>query len=468
MNSRKDNVKRNIVSNQGNYNKPRHIDQDETVWICPNDEIVNTGDVCVVCGCSRPQKKNKRNYKSVIVSVVVTLVACLLCYSIGNRMGQKQLPMPSVSAKEKQTQLQVQPIAGDIMQIMPLYQGIAVLRADGTIDVAGNSDLSDKTASWNNICKMFYGNGDIVGLREDRTVVSTEKDLSNWENIEEIYFGTNTIVGRTVDGTVVSEGFEDPAYDPAGWTDIEQLVLCRWNFYGLKKDGTVCFADPMIYHVQAQNILSWNHIEKLIYHDYELFAVTKDGTVYSEQDSQPISQLKGLDRMAKMSNVVGISSDGRLLTETGKLYATDGFISTDPWEGEYIMSGGGIEILLSECTDISEAYDLGNSIVFLKTDGTVEAKNIWGAWDFSNWKNIQKIVFQDVDYLPAIAFGLQEDGRVVATKNGEDISSGPHTQWRLKELINCPEGIIGITEDGKIVEIAGDGGYSEQILSQLN
>lgn len=467
MGKEKGHAKSNRLKDQGKYKNTHLIDQGEFVWTCPNDEVVNTGDVCVVCGCSRPQTTNKKNKGLPIVKIAAFLAVCILCYVIGNRIEQSQPSAPSELDAAKQSQAQT--IAGDVVQVIPLYQGIAVLREDGTIDVAGNSELAEKTASWRNVCKLFYGNGNLAGLRDDRTVMSTERDLSDWENIEEIYFAADTIVGRTVDGTIVSEGFDDPAYDPAGWTDIKQLVLCRWNFYGLKEDGTVCFADPMIYHGQAQNILSWSHIEKLICDDYELFAVAQDGTVYSEQDSQPITHMKGLDRMANMRNVVGISSDDRLLTKTGKLYATDGLISTDPEDSESIICGGGIEIPLPECTGISEAYDVGNSIVFLKTDGTVEARNIWGAWDFSRWKNIQKIIFQDVDYLPAVAYGLQEDGRVVATTiDGEDILSGPHTQWRLKELIKYSEGIIGVTEDGKIVEIVGDSGDAERILSQLN
>lgn len=51
--------------NQGSYGEapssweqsnPQQPLQNPEKWICPNDETVNTGDICIICGCPHPGK----------------------------------------------------------------------------------------------------------------------------------------------------------------------------------------------------------------------------------------------------------------------------------------------------------------------------------------------------------------------------------------------------------------------------
>lgn len=51
-------------NNQGRYGESRTGNTVKTElsesWVCPNDETVNTGDTCMICGCPRPIKTEER------------------------------------------------------------------------------------------------------------------------------------------------------------------------------------------------------------------------------------------------------------------------------------------------------------------------------------------------------------------------------------------------------------------------
>lgn len=50
----------------------------EGTWVCPNDETLNTGEACVICGCKRPKAKKRRW----IVWAVATLT--VMCFALMN------------------------------------------------------------------------------------------------------------------------------------------------------------------------------------------------------------------------------------------------------------------------------------------------------------------------------------------------------------------------------------------------
>lgn len=49
-------------------------------WVCPNDDTINTGDACVVCGCPHPArgKLNKKNIVICVAALVVLFLGFLL------------------------------------------------------------------------------------------------------------------------------------------------------------------------------------------------------------------------------------------------------------------------------------------------------------------------------------------------------------------------------------------------------
>lgn len=50
--------------NQGSFEKHQTGKAEKTgdsqIWICPNDETTNTGDICVICGCRRPERSEEK------------------------------------------------------------------------------------------------------------------------------------------------------------------------------------------------------------------------------------------------------------------------------------------------------------------------------------------------------------------------------------------------------------------------
>ncbi len=135
------------------------------------------------------------------------------------------------------------------------------LKSDGTVVIAihykvdqefykaftgyDDDDIIYNVANWKNIVAVSAGNGFIVGLKYDGTVVlagdrDKEHDVSKWSDIIAISAGYSNVVGLKYNGTVVVTGSN--AYgqcDVSGWKDIVAVKSGEHHTIGVKKDGTV-------------------------------------------------------------------------------------------------------------------------------------------------------------------------------------------------------------------------------------
>lgn len=58
-------------------------------WICPNDETVNTGDACVICGCPRPKNLGQNENAGISPSTSAEKNSS----SVPDPGGKKRLPL---------------------------------------------------------------------------------------------------------------------------------------------------------------------------------------------------------------------------------------------------------------------------------------------------------------------------------------------------------------------------------------
>lgn len=422
----------------------------------------------------REQERKKHNRRTVIG---VWLITALLLFAAGglalwqsgalkgisladrktnpSRTGFPHIGLPKVNTAKNGSKKKLPALAGDVAQVEVLYSNaVVVLRTDGTVDVAGNSELAAKAASWDHVVKIVPGLYSIAAVRADGSAVCSICDISGWTDIEDLYIRGDGIAGIKTDGTVVTAGTWEEAYDPSGWKNIKKLYGYGGDAtIGLRRDGTIVRSGPQS---DLYEETKWNNVEELYgkgLEGYNYCARLRDGSFVSII-GEDMSGLKGCKKIAADRFVFGVSPDGRLRSQTGKLYTNGGEIyveRNDPYDEE---------IDLSRYTNIKDIVG-GNGIIMLKNDGTVDCIDRWSWWDFSSWNEIEKI-YTDWDWH---AYGIRRDGSVVVANGQDSTSQRDYMGWKLKELFIGNGGVVGLTTDGRLV---GDGAFSGSFLNGLN
>lgn len=366
--------------------------------------------------------------------------------------GPSSIDLPKVSTAKKGGKKTLPALAGDVAQVVILESNaVVVLRTDGTVDVAGSSELAAKAASWDNIVKIVPGSDGIAGVRADGTAVCSLCNISGWTDIEDIYIHWDGVAGIKTDGTVVTAGTWEDEYDPSGWKNIKKLYdLEEGSTIGLKRDGTVLVSGPQ----NNSGVIGWNNVEEMYgLEGYQICARLNDGS-FVNTIGEDMSSLKGCKKIATDRFVFGVSPDGRLLTQTGKLYTDGGEIHVKP-ESPYYE-----EIDISQYTNIRDIVG-GPGIIMLKKDGTVDWIDRWTSWDFRSWNQIERIYTDWYGH----AYGIRRDGSVIVANSQDGTSQSNYMDWKLKELFIGDGGVVGLTTDGRLV---GDGAFSGSFLNSLN
>lgn len=419
----------------------------------------------------REQERKKNNRRTVIC---VWLITALLLFAAGGfalwqsgalktisladkktnpaRTGFLHIGLPQINTANNGGMKKLPALAGDVAQVEVLYSdAVVVLRTDGTVDVAGNSELAAKAASWDNIVKIIPGSDSIAGVRADGSAVCTICDISGWTDIEDLYIHWGGIAGIKTDGTVVTAGTWEDEYDPSGWKNIKKLYdLGEYATIGLKRDGTVLISDPQ----NHSEVTEWNNVEEMYgLEGYQICARQNDGSFINTIE-EDMSGLKGCIKIAIDRFVFGVSPDGRLHTQTGKLYTDGGEIHVECQEPYYE------EIDLSRYTNIRDIVG-GPGIIMLKKDGTVDWIDHWTSWDFRSWNQIERIYTDWYGH----AYGIRKDSSVIVANSQDGTSRSNYMEWKLKELFIGDGGVVGLTTDGRLV---GDGAFSGDFLKGLN
>ena len=151
------------------------------------------------------------------------------------------------------------------------------LKSDGTVVAAGsNCDVS----GWTDIAALEMGQGCTIGLKKDGTVVAiweeshrldgtaviSANDIKNylhevnsWSNIIAIAAGDGFVIGVKRDGTVVAAGSNtDGQCNVNSWTDIVAVAAGGKYTVGLKADGTVAAVGNNSYG--QCNVSKWTDI----------------------------------------------------------------------------------------------------------------------------------------------------------------------------------------------------------------
>lgn len=460
---------------------------EDSSWRCPNCETWNNDTFCRVCGSQKetgflkqpsPQdiRGTQRGLTLLLAAISVLILILLIFVSIrtfsgshgsaesspaptellSGISGADTTPMghstpttpPSQSETPVLSTVSLPAIAGEIAQVEPmLSSSVAVLYTNGTVDVAGDENLAQKTASWQNVIRIWCTYDGIVGLLEDGRAVSTFLDLSGWQDVREIYVSYDRAAGITAQGRVLTAGNWDNPKGPAQWRNIRSLLLCEDCLYGIKEDGSIVGSGKT-----SLTVLQWKNVQELYDFMYFQAAILDDGSVVLSND-EPTQGLSGSTKLVFDDVLFGLSADGKLLTGTGKLYH-NGSLYT-----ENFPELNATPIALSQYRGIQDIFNGGYAaaLLTLNQDGTADVINNWINFDLSGWNHITQICSALVDLEPRI-YGLRSDGSVVVMAgnwNPQEINY--YQGWNLRALYGSDNGVVGVTVDGNLV---GDGDYS--------
>lgn len=233
------------------------------------------------------------------------------------------------------------------------------LRWDGTVLTWNNDPV---VSQWRDIIGLYSFEDEIIGLRLDGTVVSSNPSskltaaCKTWTNVEKIQLPafTLSLFAITKDGKALCS---NDSFDLSSWTDLVQISGGWGTVAGLRRDGTVLYADTQ----NGTKILDgWTDVVAVGSYGY-VMALRSDGTILTDADTLYGTPLdfSGWNTLVSIDvygyDYIGVKADGTVIAT-----------------GEFAYGG---KPDLSGWNNIVDAKSDGYSIVGLRTDGTVLAWN---------------------------------------------------------------------------------------------
>ena len=318
---------------------------------------------------------------------------------------------------------------------------VFVIKEDGTVSSCGNNeDGLLNVETWRDIVKIAPGTFHTVGLRKDGTLVvlydnyvrrSEPQNMEDWKNVTDVITYHMTTVALHSNGTCsVAEVDNERKYQRTGlWSDIIQIAASKYNYAGLKSDGTIV-AEGNNEKGQRSGISSFSNVKQI---------------------------------EMGIWKILGLTEDGRVLYSGWKDY---GEAEAGKW------------------TDIKKLVNGGSFFTLgLKTDGTVVAtedfSRDYGDYRYSpaslsSWYDIVDVVCNDGD----LVIGLRKDGTVVIegdlyggyVSNGRDSKADMEVmkEWRnvIAVYADGPN-VVALCADGTILYTGSDSYGQKQFLENL-
>ena len=315
--------------------------------------------------------------------------------------------------------------------------------ADGTVlvecmynaDYSGAADLwsSRDFRSWRNVEKVILGYSFCLGLCYDGTVLcvcaddadslsrSQAAQVVRWKNIRDLVTdGYSVIVGLQEDDTIVTTdrealqgqgGYWSGTWgDPSGWNNIVKLFDCEIGLYALRRDGVL---------LGMANRPSWNNVTEMFWASDSLFGLRRDGTVAADFSSYNSDDPR-LIEVGSWTNIAQLSMDGAFrylpvgLCRDGTVrVVTRGYMG-EPY-GFWDVSGWSNVIRVFSGT----GYTIG-----LREDGTLlvtggEFDTLDYLDELSSWSGVFSLYFP---------WGFEQDHIVGLLDDGSLIAAGDNSQ----------------------------------------
>ena len=258
------------------------------------------------------------------------------------------------------------------------------IKSNGKIATAGEVPAEfSEIYKWNGIISVEGGDGIVVGLRKDGTVVCAhvyhdDVDVSKWKNIVAISVGEDHVVGLRKDGTVVSSGYDfygETKLDD--WKDIVNIAAGDGITVGVKRDGTIVSKGSNIMQAAGrydfESRKDWYGIIDVIFGYNQTFGIRADGTIVVIgnylQDDEDWKDIVAISSF--LGETIGLKSNGEVVLDSSD---SERKTTVESWKKISAISIG------------------TRGVVGLKKNGEVLFVDADGGYEegFSKWKNIKQ------------------------------------------------------------------------------
>lgn len=362
-------------------------------------------------------------------------------------ISPEQITVPSSSEAQTYAEAERLLAAGDIAHAAMTFGRIT-----------GYKDAWERSSAlWQEINPgktIAAGEGHLVGLREDGTVLATgnntnfQCDVSGWENIVSIAAGRLHTVGLRADGTVVAAGYNyNGERNVSTWTNIVAIAAGDHHTLGLRSDGTVVATGS---HGKGQcDVSDWSNIVSISAGSYHSVGIRADGTVVAV-GSNYLGQCDVFDWRdiiavsAAEGQTIGLRSDGTVIAVGSNRY---GECNVSEWNNV-------VAIAVAHCYTIGLKQD-GTVLIteIINADEYVKALDISMRSNISTWNNIVAIS-SFCDWHGSYVIGLSETGNAVSAGKSIyeicDVSTWHDLKvpTRISTFTSTPVNIDPSTPDG--------------------
>lgn len=198
------------------------------------------------CGYCQYELKKEKEISSIkfyrIVTAICVVAVCIMVaiLTIENNTSSNEttelfinVASSSVPSEPVET---LSNLKAPIISVEAGYHFITAVHSDGRVSVVCEdeySTVSDEISKWNNITAVSVGENHIVGLKEDGTVISTDRfhypetgnfvpyDPADWTDIIAIAAGNDFTIGLKSDNTLVAAGNNN--YGQCDVQDLKQI-----------------------------------------------------------------------------------------------------------------------------------------------------------------------------------------------------------------------------------------------------
>ena len=292
--------------------------------------------------------------------------------------------------------------------VFPTYGDVSVLLPDGSV-LSGENVYGD-TSRWKGIIQVLhvFVSDDLLftlGLREDGTVVATQKIRADYKAVLE-------------------------------WKDINRLYNIKGCVFGLRKDGKILLAGPEERMLPLFEIELWTDIQSITGNWDWIVGLTKYGTVMCV--SIKGEGLKsGIDGLGNVTEITAGFNHTACLKEDGTVVVEGRFSGCrEP------------QTIVAQWRDIAAIRSGQDRLMGIRKDGTVVCVPEYSSC--YTWRDVADgVVFRDTP------IGIASDGTVVAENPIKDTYAGSVTlsgnNWEQIQMLYATDtAVIGLGKDGTL------------------
>lgn len=394
-------------------------------------------EYCALCGAPL-KRKPWRMILTIVILILVLAILGLIAY-------QQFRDAASESAAEPIRQAEPAPTPEPVRTPEPAPEAEAAEPEETAVQPEPEpEELYPQDAMWPDCARIYARDSYTLALTRDGHVRVAGRpdspefgfDMFSWDDIRQLVPTDKFVAALTGDGQVLLSGETIGFESAAQWQDVAGLWFSGGSLVGLTQDGLVLAVGP-----DMKNDLSrFKNIVRVI--------PSRSDTVLISEDGKP-AVLRGQNKMwdasgnKGMADAVSNSLCAVYLMEDGTVNPGASF-----WN---IQAMGHFRCSFAGWKDVKELLLGEECILGLTNDGRVLSAKCLSAFpvpDTSSWTGVVQMAY---DEQRKIAYGVTEDGRILAAAAGDAALPEIDSWENVRELQINDSYVVALTKDGRVL-----------------